>query len=257
VKRSLEDVLTNETLWSNSKKGKGGRKPGGRNWTAEEVKILFEAMEEILPCGREIWEAMAAKCTEISVKDWTWNRESSKKIQENGFDESSHRYYSYASWGEEGKGNFGRNWERGEIGNYCCEWIEQFQGIGGWQKHAMALKGEKLLDEEKNVAWRPSTWRSLVRDVTLSFDVTDWKYKIALQQHGFTDEWNKSKKLNSNKWQVEKFGRMNRIHGREYGNNVFFLGWHEQKNESDFEHYVVEEIIYFNHSKYLFVLINY
>jgi len=53
VKRNSEDVLNNETLQSNSKKGKGGRKPGGRNWTAKEVKILFEAMEEILPCGRE------------------------------------------------------------------------------------------------------------------------------------------------------------------------------------------------------------
>jgi hypothetical protein len=73
------------------KKGKGGRKPGDKNWNVEEVKLLlFEGMKEISPCGREMWEATATRYAYSSLEEWMQNGESCKKLHAIGIDESSY-----------------------------------------------------------------------------------------------------------------------------------------------------------------------
>jgi hypothetical protein len=57
------------------------------------------------------------------------------------------------------------------MGIIAANELSDFEELGEEEKRVTALKGAKLLDEEKNIARRPSTRRSLVRDVTASFDV--------------------------------------------------------------------------------------
>ena len=45
------------------------------------MKVLFKAVEEILLCGLEMWEATAARCAMLSVEEWTQNGELSKNIE--------------------------------------------------------------------------------------------------------------------------------------------------------------------------------
>jgi hypothetical protein len=172
AKRKSGDVSNNETLQSNNKKGKGGRKAGGRNWTAEEIKILFEAMEEILPCGREMWEATAAKCAEISVEEWTRNGEScKKKFEKMALMKVPTGTTEVPPDVKKAKEILEEIEKEERMGVIAANELSDFEELGEEEKCATALKGAKLFDEEKNVARRPSTRRSLVRDVTASFDV--------------------------------------------------------------------------------------
>ena len=157
LKRHLEDIPNNEMSQSSSKKGKGGRKLGGRNWTVEEVKICFEAMEEILPCGREMWEAMAVKCAKICVEDWTQNGESCKKIKKMALMKVPTGTTVMPPEVKKEMEILEEIEKEEKLGIIVANEMSNFEELADDKKCSMALKGAKLLDEEKSIAWRPST----------------------------------------------------------------------------------------------------
>ena len=51
--------------------GKPGKRSGTKNWTATEINLLLDSIDEIMPSGREMWEQVAVSCLEV---DESWGR---------------------------------------------------------------------------------------------------------------------------------------------------------------------------------------
>lgn len=65
---------TIDDVHDSGKKKKGGRKPGGKNWSPAEIKLLLHVVEEELPCGRDMWDNVAALCSKMWDGDDHWAR---------------------------------------------------------------------------------------------------------------------------------------------------------------------------------------
>jgi hypothetical protein len=56
------------------RKKKGGWKLGGKNWSAAAINLLLHVVEEELPCGRDMWDNVAALCSKMWDGEDHWAR---------------------------------------------------------------------------------------------------------------------------------------------------------------------------------------
>ena len=63
VQRSDED---------NEKNNNGGRNLGLQQYTSKQVDYMLDELEEVLPCGKKMWELVLPRCNEKD-KDWVRN----------------------------------------------------------------------------------------------------------------------------------------------------------------------------------------
>ena len=56
--------MEEEVVFDQSRKKRVGRKRGSKRYTSSQIDNLLDAVEEILPCGRNMWEAVSLRCND-------------------------------------------------------------------------------------------------------------------------------------------------------------------------------------------------
>mmetsp|Transcript_12680 Transcript_12680/g.23765 ORF Transcript_12680/g.23765 Transcript_12680/m.23765 type:complete len:377 (-) Transcript_12680:42-1172(-) len=170
TKRKIVDV---ETVHDSGGKKKGGRKPGGKNWSKREVELLLHFVEEQLPCGRDMWNNVASLCSNTWNGENSWARQGDackKKFEKLAFMKAPTGTTEVPAEVKKAKQLLLKIEEKERIGLVELNDSDELSDVTDGKKREVALKGARLLDDESKVARRPVTRNATSRDIAGSLD---------------------------------------------------------------------------------------
>lgn len=158
---------------SGRKQKKGGRKPGGKNWTPTEVQLMLHFVEEVLPCGRDIWDKVAVSCSKMWDGNDSWARQGDackKKFEKLAFMKAPTGTAEVPVEVRKAKQLLLALEEKERIGIVELNDSDDLSNVSDGKKRKVALKGARLFDNESKVARRPVTRNATSRDIAGSLD---------------------------------------------------------------------------------------
>jgi hypothetical protein len=165
--------MTIENVHDSGRKKKGGRKPGGKDWSTAEVQLLLRLVEEELPCGRDMWDNVAMLCSKMWDGDDRWVRPGDackKKFEKLAFMKAPTGTAEVPVDVRKAKQLLLKIEEKERIGILELNDSDDLSCVSEGKKHEVALKGARLFDEESKVARRPVTRNTTSRDIAGSLD---------------------------------------------------------------------------------------
>jgi hypothetical protein len=166
-------IAGNDTVHESGQKKKGGRKPGGKNWSNAEVELLLHFVEEELPCGRDMWNNVAALCSKMWDGDDCWARPGDackKKFEKLAFMKAPTGTTEIPVEVRKAKQLLLKIEEKERIGVVELNESDDLCDGSDGKKREVALKGARLFDDESKVARRPMTRNATSRDIAGSLD---------------------------------------------------------------------------------------
>lgn len=169
-RKDAEDV---ESVHCSARKKKGGRKPGGKNWTHTEVQLMLRFVEEVLPCGRDMWDKVALLCSKTWDGSDSWARQGDackKKFEKLAFMKAPTGTAEVPVEVRKAKQLLLKIEETERIGIVELNDSDDLSNVSDGKKREVALKGARLFDDESKVARRPVTRSAASRDIAGSLD---------------------------------------------------------------------------------------